>query len=47
MSQAFLQSAKSEGHIAGGVMADSEEAMKSMWFLREHISVALSKRGTL
>ena len=43
--QAFLKSSKANGLVTSTVMARNDDAMKSIWFLREHISVALSKRG--
>lgn len=43
--QEFLTAANSEGLIADNKMAEGPQDMKSMWFLREHISVALSRRG--
>ena len=43
--QGFIDSVVAAGLVDAHRMAESDADMSSIWFLREHISVALSKRG--
>lgn len=43
--QAFLKLVRSEACVTDEVMAEDSTKIREMWHLREHISVALSRKG--
>ena len=43
--QAFLSAAQHEGLVTAAHVAADSEDVSNLWYLREHISVALSRKG--